>query len=153
MAPPHTTRSAKAIPQPPTQPSQGEAPKSAAPMTVLLIDDEEPVRASVAALLVARQLQVIPAANGLEAVNLFRDRGNEIGVVILDMQMPEMDGAEVLRELRAIEPKVKVIICSGEMPEAMDARLDGCNRLAFAPKSAGPQELLAQLERLLERKL
>jgi CheY-like chemotaxis protein len=121
--------------------------------TILLVDDDESVRASLLALLRARGARVFSAADGQEAIDLFQERGDEVDVVVLDHNMPAITGTSVLRELRAIRPDIKVVISSGDFVESWDRQLDACNRLAFAHKALGPQELIAQLERLLERTL
>jgi CheY-like chemotaxis protein len=121
--------------------------------TVLLVDDDESVRASLLALLRARGARVLAAADGQEAIDLFQERSDEVDVVVLDHNMPAITGTSVLRELRAIRPDIKVVISSGDFVESWDQQLDECNRLAFAHKALGPQELIAQLERLLERTL
>jgi CheY-like chemotaxis protein len=121
--------------------------------TVLLVDDDESVRASLLALLRARGARVLAAADGQEAIDLFQERFDEVDVVVLDHNMPAITGTSVLRELRAIRPDIKVVISSGDFVESWDRQVDECNRLAFAHKALGPQELIAQLERLLERTL
>jgi CheY-like chemotaxis protein len=121
--------------------------------TILLVDDDESVRASLLALLRARGARVLAAADGQEAIDLFQMHSDEVDVVVLDHNMPAITGTSVLRELRAIRPDIKVIISSGDFVESWDRQLDACNRLAFAHKALGPQELIAQLERLLERTL
>ena len=120
---------------------------------ILVIDDDELVRTSVAAVLLSRRLRVLLAADGREALDLFLVHAGEIDAVILDMDLPAMHGSTVLRELRAIQPDVKVVISSAGALDPLDPHLDGCNLLAFAHKSLGPHELLGQLARLLGQRL
>ena len=125
----------------------------ARPPSLLLVDDDEPVRASLLALLLARGVRVVAAADGQAAIDLFLERAEDIDAVVLDQNMPAMNGNSVLRELRAIRPDIKVVISSGDPLNLWDTQLDECNRLAFAQKALGPQELIAQLQRLLGRNL
>lgn len=81
--------------------------------TVLFVDDEEFVRYSARAQLLALGHTVILARDGEEAVELFRARSGEIDVVILDLTMPRMDGASCFRALEAIDAQVKVILSTG----------------------------------------
>ncbi len=57
--------------------------------------------------------RVIPAGNGLEAVEIFRERKDEINLVILDLTMPGINGWETLAALRALRPDIPVILSSG----------------------------------------
>jgi CheY-like chemotaxis protein len=120
---------------------------------ILVIDDDELVRTSVAAVLLSRRLRVLLAADGREALDLFLVHADDIDAVILDLDLPQMSGSTVLRELRAIRHDVKVVISSGGPLDPLDPHLDGCNQLAFAHKSLGPHELLTQLARLLQQRL
>jgi PAS domain S-box-containing protein len=81
--------------------------------TVLLVDDEEPVRGVVSQMLERCGFRPLVACDGREAVELFRRHGAEIVCVLLDLAMPRMDGAETFRELRQLRPDVRVILASG----------------------------------------
>ncbi|MDP6698022.1 MAG: response regulator [Candidatus Latescibacteria bacterium] len=85
--------------------------------TVLLIDDEEQIRRSMARLLESSGYQVLLAADGIEGLDIYRRQPGGIDVVILDMSMPRMSGQEVLANLQRINPEVKVLIFSGYAPE------------------------------------
>lgn len=79
--------------------------------TVLLIEDDPEVRQTVRRMLESWKLVVIEAENGLIGLALFRD--HRPSFVITDIVMPEMDGIEALRALRAIDPDAVVIAMSG----------------------------------------
>jgi CheY-like chemotaxis protein len=57
--------------------------------------------------------KVIKAGHGLEAVEIFRERKDEISLVILDLTMPGMSGWETLEALRALRPDIPVVLASG----------------------------------------
>ncbi|OGP58477.1 MAG: hypothetical protein A2V67_02615 [Deltaproteobacteria bacterium RBG_13_61_14] len=78
---------------------------------VLLVDDEEQFRAATSTILNRRGFSVTAAANGREALEKIRK--DTIDVVILDLKMPEMDGNEVLRELKRLKPELPVIMLTG----------------------------------------
>lgn len=78
--------------------------------TVLLVDDEEPLRLAVAKMLRKGGFNVLEAGDGRAAVDLFQTGGPAVDVVLLDMTLPRMSGAEVMVELRRIRPDVKVIL-------------------------------------------
>jgi PAS domain S-box-containing protein len=81
--------------------------------TVLVADDEEAVRDVARMMLEGAGYTVLTAADGVEAVELFRNRPESVDAVILDMTMPRMGGEEAFRELRRIDPKVRVVLSSG----------------------------------------
>ena len=67
--------------------------------TILLVDDEAPVRTVAARMLERCGYQVLLAADGYEAVEQFRAHSKEIACVLLDLAMPRMDGEGVLEDL------------------------------------------------------
>ena len=81
--------------------------------TVFVIDDELMVRRTAKAVLERFGYTVVTAENGKEGVDLFRAYPNKVAVVILDMTMPVMSGDDTFRELRALDPDVRVILSSG----------------------------------------
>ncbi len=81
--------------------------------TVLVVDDEEEIRELVVDLLEPLGYRVITASNGFEAMERFRERKEEIDLVILDLIMPKMSGTEVFQRLKTIDENVKIIIASG----------------------------------------
>ena len=81
--------------------------------TILLIDDEEMILDVGSALLTFLGYTVIKASNGKEAVDIYRDKGHAIDLVILDMVMPGMGSGETYDTLKKINPNIKVILSSG----------------------------------------
>jgi two-component system, cell cycle sensor histidine kinase and response regulator CckA len=61
---------------------------------------------------------VITATNGQAAVDIYTEKGDRIALVILDLMMPEMGGRQCLDELLRINPKVKVLVATGFLPDA-----------------------------------
>ncbi len=82
-------------------------------VTVLLIDDEEPVRKMARMMLTRLGVAVLEARDGIEAVAVFRQHRNEIGCVLCDLTMPRLDGWKTLEALRVIAPGFPVILSSG----------------------------------------
>ena len=81
--------------------------------TILLVDDEEMVRDMAAAMLKHLGFTVLEAKDGIEAVEVFRQRQNEICLVLCDLTMPRMNGWETLTALRKLAPDIPVILASG----------------------------------------
>ena len=80
---------------------------------VLLVDDEESLRSTGSVLLSAMGFTAMTAANGNEALRLYKTRTKKIDLVILDLIMPEMGGVETYHELRKLDSMVPIIFCSG----------------------------------------
>ncbi len=93
--------------------------------TILLVDDEESLIALGARMLEALGFTVLTAPDGARAVELYRARGKEIDLVLMDLTMPHMDGAEAFGELRRLNPDVRVVLASGYSHEDIAARFAG----------------------------
>ena len=98
--------------------------------TILLVDDEESLIALGARMLEHLGFTVLTAADGRQAVNLYRERGKEIDLVLMDLTMPHMDGAEAFAELRRLNPEVRVVLASGYAEEDVSSRFEGKKRPA-----------------------
>jgi len=81
--------------------------------TILLVDDEEMVRALGQAVLEPCGYTVLMAEDGVQALEVYQAHRGEIGLVVLDVIMPRMGGQECLRRLRELDPRVKVLISTG----------------------------------------
>ncbi len=81
--------------------------------TVLLVDDEPVLRRVTAKLLEKLGYQVIPAATGQQAVEIFKEKAREIDLALLDLIMPGLSGCQTLEALRGINPQVRVLLSSG----------------------------------------
>ncbi len=89
--------------------------------TVLLAEDQEMVRDAARAMLVHFGFEVIAARDGAEAVEIFRDRADEIRLVLTDLTMPRLNGWETLTALRKMRPDIPVILASGyDAAQAME---------------------------------
>jgi CheY-like chemotaxis protein len=80
---------------------------------VLLVDDEEMIRTMGKRMISAAGHDVTLADSGSSALHTYRANAQEIDLVVLDLSMPEMDGAECFEKLREINPAVRVLICTG----------------------------------------
>ena len=96
--------------------------------TVLLVDDEAPFVDAMTRRLNKRDLSIIPAFSGEEALERLKEHGN-IEVVILDVKMPGMDGIETLQEIRKRHPLVEVIMLTGHA--TVESAIDGMKWGAF----------------------
>ncbi len=81
----------------------------------MLLVDDDPILRGVAARVLRGygSLQVVEASNGLEALEIYKTRKEEICICITDVTMPEMDGLQLLEKLKALKPDLPVIIITG----------------------------------------
>ncbi len=103
--------------------------------TILLVDDETIVREVNQEILSELGYRVFAASNGRQALDIYQKKGTKIDLVILDMIMPEMNGAEVFTKLRELNPKVKVLLASGYSVDGQAAKIMalGCNGFIQKP--------------------
>lgn len=116
---------------------------------VLLVDDEETLRALGQAMLERLGFEVLTASDGKEAVALYREHRHQIDLVLLDLTMPHMDGEEAFRELRQINPEVRVVLCSGYTEQDVTARFAGKGLAGFIQKPYTLQDLSERLRTCL----
>ncbi len=121
--------------------------------TVLLVDDEEFVRELGARILTKHGYTVLQAANGREALDLFKKERSQISLVILDLIMPEMGGTECLKELLKIDPQVKVLVASGYSADASVKETIQMGAKGFVNKPFRVNELLRDVRKRLGRGL
>lgn len=90
---------------------------------VLVADDEELVRSATQRVLEHAGLKVIPVADGEQAVTMFAGHPGQFDVVILDLDMPGLDGEQVFKRLRELDPSARVLISSGYLDSAREDSL------------------------------
>jgi PAS domain S-box-containing protein len=133
-----------------------EKPVEVAPATrggseiVLVVDDEETMQELAKELLEEEGYGVVLAANGQEALEIYRRRPGEIDLVILDLMMPGMDGSQTYVELKKIDPSVRAFFCTGYMPDQVADALLKRERLQMIHKPFHPPEFLKVVRDILD---
>ena len=117
---------------------------------VMLVDDEVPFVETMTKRLSKRQLLILPAYSGRQALEKLEK--NSVDVVILDVKMPGMDGIETLREIKKIYPLVEVIMLTGHA--TIETAVEGMRLGAFdyLMKPCELEELLAKVNEAKEKK-
>ncbi|MCP3962072.1 MAG: response regulator [bacterium] len=110
--------------------------------TVLVIDDEHIMREVSRSILEQSGFDVLTTGEGQQALEIYRQHMEEIRLVLLDRTMPTMSGLEVLTEIRALNPRAKVVLMSGYKPDAAVRELTSGDLTDFLPKPFRPGELL-----------
>jgi len=109
--------------------------------TVLLVDDEETIRALGKDMLQFLGYHVLTATDGRESLEIFRQNKDGIVCVILDLTMPHLDGEQTFRELRRIKPDVRVLMSSGYNEQEVTQKFLGKGLAGFIQKPYKVTEL------------
>lgn len=119
--------------------------------TILMIDDEEIVRELGKDILQGQNYTVLLAGNGNEGVKLFTENKDMIDLVILDMVMPEKSGQQTFKEIKAIKPDAKLLLCSGYGQEEYFHELFESGADGFLQKPFRLAQLLGKVKEVLEK--
>jgi len=118
-------------------------------LKVMVVDDESRMRKLVKDFLVKKNFQVLEAENGAKAIDLFFAQ-KDIALIILDVMMPEMDGWEVCREIRAYS-KVPIIMLTARSDEQDELLGFNLGVDEYISKPFSPKILVARVEAILRR--
>ncbi|MBA5779287.1 response regulator [Stappia sp. F7233] len=116
---------------------------------ILLVEDEEAVRAFAARALMSRGYTVHEASSGTEALEVMEETEGKIDLVVSDVVMPEMDGPSLLRELRKTRPDLKIIFVSGYAEDAFEKNLPENEKFSFLPKPFTLKQLATAVKEAL----
>jgi anti-anti-sigma factor len=116
---------------------------------ILIIDDEKPTLAMFRLFLSAYGYEVLLAENGIQGLEIFRQEKPPI--VLTDIKMPGLDGLEVLRQVKEIDPRAEVIVISGHGDMDLNMRALQLNASDFLSKPVQKSELDIALKRAEER--
>ena len=118
--------------------------------TVLLAEDDEPVRMLAERILREYGYRVLTARNGEEAVGVFKENGGGINLAILDVMMPIKGGKEAFEEMRRASPGLKVIYTSGYTADAIHESFVLHAGVPFLQKPFGPGDLARKVREVLD---
>ena len=118
--------------------------------TILLVEDEEGLRALNARGLASRGYTVLEAGNGVEAIEVLASHGGAVDLVVSDVVMPEMDGPTLLKELRKTSPELKIIFVSGYAEDAFEKSLPAGEQFSFLPKPFTLKQLVAAVKETMK---
>jgi two-component system cell cycle sensor histidine kinase/response regulator CckA len=89
---------------------------------------------------------VLEAGNGVEAMEIFQQHSGGVDLVVSDVVMPEMDGPTLLKELRKLNPALKIIFVSGYAEEAFSKSLPQGEQFSFLPKPFTLKQLVGAVK-------
>ncbi len=114
--------------------------------TIMLVDDDMPLRNCIGSLLEKEGYVVVTCGDGMDAGNTYTEQQDDIGIVVLDMKMPKMDGRVAFHELRKVNPTAKVILASGYSVDVMVKECLDAGAVAFLSKPFQTFTLLELIE-------
>jgi CheY-like chemotaxis protein len=117
---------------------------------VLVVEDEDPVRAFILRTLEKGGYRVLEARDGVEALAAFENGGTPIDLVITDVLMPRMRGTELAARLAKLERRPKVLLISGYPDPAVFPDAEPAAESRVLKKPFGPETLLLMVRRTLE---
>jgi two-component system cell cycle sensor histidine kinase/response regulator CckA len=145
----HVYLPAARVPASPAAPPAAPPPLAAQGQRILVVDDEPLVRDLAANILERTGYGVVLAEDGEEALNVYRREADKIDLVLLDYIMPRMNGAQVLKELRQLDPNVRVLLSSGYHTDHEVDQLLASGAQAFVAKPYRAQELVQSVQKAL----
>jgi PAS domain S-box-containing protein len=118
--------------------------------SLLVVDDEGPLRTLLAAAFGRKGYNVITAATGLEAIDLIGDNTRRIDAVLLDLNMPGSNGIQVLKVIRTTRPNTPVLVISGHITPDVRNEFQQLNQRDFVQKPYRLDDIGRRLRALLE---
>jgi two-component system cell cycle sensor histidine kinase/response regulator CckA len=135
--------------KPQSVPDSGPAPRGTE--TLLIVEDEPSVRMLAQGVLQSLGYDVLVALHGLDALRITREhQGPRIALVIADIVMPRMGGAELADWLRSLDPHLKIIFSSGYTEDAISAAGMSSTGVDFLPKPYTPLALARKVREMLD---
>lgn len=120
------------------------------PHTVLIVEDEQPLRKLLSLTLVGEGYRVIEAEDGQAALEICERPDCAIDVVVTDVVMPRMSGPELVARLASLHPHARVIYMSAYADETMVSRAAADIGVGYLEKPFGPDALLTRIRDVLE---
>jgi CheY-like chemotaxis protein len=114
------------------------------------VDDEESIRGLGQRLLSRLGFHVLTAVDGRDALEVYVQHKDEIVLVLLDLTMPRMGGEETLRELRRLDPEVRVVLSSGYAESEVTSRFSGDDIAGFVQKPYSLDDLKQRMRAALD---
>jgi len=100
---------------------------------ILIVDDESVIRTMASRILARAGYSVITASDGVEGVEMVREHGASVSLVVLDVLMPRLGGLEAMRLMRELLPDLPIVLSSGFSGETSRAQLGALDRMAILP--------------------
>jgi PAS domain S-box-containing protein len=120
---------------------------------VLIVDDEEPMQDLGRELLEEQGYSVLIASSGARAIEIYRERSGEIDLVVLDLVMTGLDGSQTYQELKKLNPQVRVLFCTGYMPDQIINALVEQDHLECIQKPFNPETFITLVHEQMKKRV
>lgn len=124
-------------------------PQDTSKQRIMVVDDEKMLLILTGELLREAGYEVVTAQSGFECLDLFRISPRKFDLVLLDLNMPLMDGEETFQRLRALRPDVRVMLCTGCVQQDRLNHMLESGLCGFIQKPLGPQEYVSSVRTVL----
>lgn len=124
--------------------------ESQAPGTVLVIDDDTIIRELCSIHIGTLGYDVITAIDGQMALETFTKNIESIGLLVIDLTLPDIRGTELIKKMRSIRPDVPVVIISGYSSDEIVPELDGLSDVLFLPKPFMKKDIQNAVKKALQ---
>ena len=131
--------------------AEAEKPIPRGSETVLVAEDDRSLRRLAKTLLEEHGYRVIEAEDGEDAVRKFKDNQEQIGLLLLDIIMPRLDGRKAYEEIKKLQPNIKVLFASGYTEDLLSIKDVLDQGLHFIQKPMSPHDLLMKVRTVLDR--
>jgi CheY-like chemotaxis protein len=120
--------------------------------TLLVVEDEEMLMMSLQMMLAEKGYKVIPAKDGLEAVNIYKKRKNEISLVMTDLGLPKLSGMEECAQIKKYDPNARMILATGFLDPEMKSEFLKAGIQHFLYKPYDLKKVLKEIREVLDEK-
>ena len=134
---------------PPARTASPTRASSATSKRIMVVDDEKMLLVLTREILSEAGYEVVTAQSGFECLELFRWNPLQFDLILLDLNMPLMDGEETFQRLRALRPDVRVMLCTGYVQQERLNHMLEEGLAGFVQKPLGPQQYLASVRKVL----
>ncbi len=132
-------------PLPQTPPQRRGMSRSGKPATLLLVEDDVLLSQMLVYILKRKQLEVVQASNGLQAIEVYDRHASEIEILVLDFDLPGQDGFDVAKHIRKRDPHIPILLTSGYLEPELKENIAKLGNIYFLEKPYDPEELLDRI--------
>jgi len=117
--------------------------------TILVADDDTAVQLLIGRVLKMQGFSVVTAVDGPSVVEALKSHGEQIRLVLLDLTMPGMSGAEMIRQIKEVRPEIPILVMTGHREADILPQLEAGEITGFLGKPFKPPELLEKIQQAL----